>query len=54
MILQIVDEDILIIDPIERTAYLDSIEHAGAKFGWICKYQSALLDEEMMAITNAN
>lgn len=31
VILQIVDKDILIIEPIERRAYLDSMDHAGAK-----------------------
>tara|TARA_B110000305_G_scaffold241844_1_gene317864 strand:- start:6693 stop:6890 length:198 start_codon:yes stop_codon:yes gene_type:complete len=31
VISQIVDKDILIIEPIERRAYLDSMDHAGAK-----------------------
>ena len=31
VILQIVDKDVLIIEPIERRAYLDSMDHAGAK-----------------------
>lgn len=54
VVLQIIDKDILIIEPIERRAYRDSMEHAGAKAVWICEHQNALSDEEVMAITNAN
>ncbi|MFT6982866.1 MAG: hypothetical protein ACJAUD_001636 [Crocinitomicaceae bacterium] len=54
VVLQIIDKDISIIEPIERRAYQDSMEHAGAKSVWICEYQNTLSDEEVMAITNAN
>lgn len=50
VILQIVDEDVLIIEPIERRAYRDSMEHAGAKAVWICEHQNVLSDEEVMAM----
>jgi hypothetical protein len=54
VVLQIIDKDISIIEPIERRAYQDSMEHAGAKSVWICEHQNTLSDEEVMAITNAN